>query len=111
MPSLRQDELFELDFDPGKAKAATGNPGEIGGQTFQQFARGFAGLSAENLAEGVVIDSLFQIVPGSSPREGGHGKDGGAKDGLGFSALGIGHTEMAGQFQINQGESGRHGVR
>ena len=38
VPGFRQDEFFELDFDPGKAEAAAGGESKIRGKPFQQFA-------------------------------------------------------------------------
>ena len=110
MAGLRQDELFELDFDPGKPEASAGDPGQIRGEAFQQFARDTTGLRAEDLAESVVVDGFAQIVAGGGPGKGGHGEDGGAKDGLGFAALGVRDAEMAGELQIDNGERGGHGV-
>ena len=106
---FRQDEFFELDFDPGKAEAAAGGPGKIRGEPFEQFAGDAAGFGLEHLAKGVIVDGFAQIVPGGGPGEGRNGKDGGAEDGLGFAALGVRDAEMAGELQIDKGERGGHG--
>ena len=110
MPGFRQNEFFELDFDPGKAEAAAGGPGKIRGEPFQQFAGDAAGFGLQNLAERVVIDGFAQIVPGGGPGEGRNGKDGGAENGLGFAAFGVGHAEVARELQVDNGERGGHGV-
>ena len=54
VPGFRQDEFFELDFDPGKAEAAAGGPGKIRGEPFEQFAGDAAGFGLKNFAEGVL---------------------------------------------------------
>ena len=110
MPGFRKDELFEFDFDPRNSEAAAGDPGQIRGKPFQQLSRNPAGLGPEHLAEGVIVDGFAQIVAGGGPGKGGHGEDGGAKNGLGFPSLGVGHAEMAEELQIDNGERSGHGV-
>lgn len=108
MSGFRENELFEFDFDPGKTEAADGRTGEIRGEAFQQFAGSSTGLGPKQVAKGMVIDSFLQIVPGGRPGKRRDGKDGGAEDGLGLSALRVRHAEVAGQFQIHEGEGGGH---
>ena len=96
MAGLRQDELFELDFDPGKPEASAGDPGQIRGEPFEQFAGDAAGFGLKDFTEGVVIDGFAQIVPGGGAGKGRNGKDSGAENGLGFAPFGVGHAEMAG---------------
>ena len=110
MPGFRQDEFFEFDFDPRKAKPAAGGPGEIRGEAFQEFAGGAAGFDLEDLTEGVIVDGFAEVVPIGGLGKGRDGKNGGAEDGLGFTPFGIGDAEMAGQLQINKRERGSHGL-
>ena len=94
----------------GKAEAAAGGPGKIRGEPFEQLAGDAAGLGLKDFTEGVVIDGFSQIVPGGGPGERRNGKDGGAENGLGFAAFGVGHAEVARELQVDNGERGGHGV-
>ena len=111
MPCFRENELFQLQFDPGKSKAAASRAGEIRGQAFQEFSWGSTGFGPEQIGEGMVVDGFSQIVPGGGPGERGNGENGSAEDRLRFPALGIGDAKMAGQLEIHEGEGGGHGVR
>ena len=110
MAGLGEDEFLQFQLNPGKAEVAAGGPGQVGGKAFEQLAGSPTGLGLEDFTEGVVIDGFPQIVPGGGPGKGGYGKDRGAKDGLDFSALGVGHAEMAEELQIDNGERSGHGV-
>lgn len=110
MAGLRQDKLFQFQLDPGEPEPAAGGVGEVGGQALQQLARDPTGFQLKNLAEAMIIDCFFEIIPGGCPGHRWNGKDNGAENRLLFAALGFGHTEMAGEPKINDGERGGHGI-
>ena len=110
MACFRQNKLFQLQLDPGKAETATSHAGQIQDEPLEKFAGNPPGFGLQNLAQGVVVDRFTQIIPGSRTGQRGHGKNGGAEDGLASPALGIRYAEMAGELEIDEGKRGRHGV-
>jgi hypothetical protein len=64
MPRFGKDELFQLQFDPGKPEGPAGGMGQIGGEAFQQFAWNPAGFGRKNPAQGMVVDSFTEVVRG-----------------------------------------------